>query len=85
MLNRKMNSGITLQLTFFTTCPVQGNYTLDYKMNYSMQESKWQENVYRTKAHKSRPCQFQYNLQAEKQDVSYFNFLIIICFIFPPI
>ena len=58
-----------LDAIFFLNVPMQGAYKLDYKMNYSIFESKWTEERLRNKQHKSRPCQFQYQFQADKQDI----------------
>ena len=70
MMNRQLTSGINLQAIFFVTVPIKGAYKLDFKMNYSVNESTWTEDKLRNKDHKSRPCQFQYLLHADKQDVS---------------
>lgn len=66
MMNRAMNSGIMLQAIFFVTVPMKGPYKLDYKMNYSVFESSWNEDGLSSKEHKSRPCEFQYLFQADK-------------------
>lgn len=58
MMNRELTSGITLDAIFFLSVPMQGLYKLDYKMNYSVFESKWSEDKLRNKNHKSRPCAF---------------------------
>jgi hypothetical protein len=58
MMNRDMNSGINLQAIFFVEVPIKGAYKLDYKMTYSVFESKWTEEKLRNKQHRSRPCSF---------------------------
>ena len=58
MMNRELKSGIMLDAIFFLSVPTKGAYKLDFKMNYSVFESKWTEERLRNKNHKSRPCQF---------------------------
>jgi len=73
MSTRGMGSGIKFDLVFHSSVPVT-HYNIHYQVSYSNIEHSWTENGLKKQEHVSKPWTFEYNYQAEKQEVSKISF-----------
>ena len=69
MSNRKLSSGIVLQIQLHTVVPIE-KYDLSYSFTYSNHEEKWTETDITGREHTSKCKSFEYSYMADRQDVS---------------
>ena len=69
MIDRELKSDILLEVQFHTKVPTKIEYDIEFKIQYSVYKNKWVEEGVKSPLHKSKPSNFEYSYQADKQEI----------------
>lgn len=59
--NRKLKSGLFLEVKIHSNVPINGVYSLHYDFKYSNQSNTWAEEDLKVKDYVSKPVEFEYS------------------------